>query len=274
MLLQSSLRNIVYFQQNPVIGSTKEPFRHFSNDSLKRCCICGETFGLNSSLLHDRDTCWERKENNCTDLGSWIHARGEELSGRAWISPLREMSRNNDTRWRKCTVECFAVMLYGVQSMIRNSDRASSYSAQRSYCCFWWKKFPKFCEELFFCFAVLWKCCVFWNDKDVCVCVCVSEEGLWAVWVGRASTHTYTHTLTHVHGIRGRAALTPASLWSVSPGLPARAALHRTTHADTMLTSDSPQLSERDKPGETPNCAAALPLASADASFKNGMNYF
>uniref|UniRef100_A0A3Q3MBH9 Paired box 7a n=1 Tax=Mastacembelus armatus TaxID=205130 RepID=A0A3Q3MBH9_9TELE len=44
--------------------------------------------------------------------------------------------------------------------------------------------------------------------------------------------------------------------------LPARAALHRTTHADTMLTSDSPQLSERDKPGETPNCAAALPLAS------------
>uniref|UniRef100_A0A3Q2Q313 Paired box 7a n=1 Tax=Fundulus heteroclitus TaxID=8078 RepID=A0A3Q2Q313_FUNHE len=43
--------------------------------------------------------------------------------------------------------------------------------------------------------------------------------------------------------------------------LPARAALHRTTHADTMLTSDSPQLSERDKPGETPNCAAALPLA-------------
>jgi len=54
----------------------------------------------------------------------------------------------------------------------------------------------------------------------------------------------------------------------VSPGLPARAALHRTTHADTMLTSDSPQLSERDKPGETPNCAAALPLASADASFK------
>uniref|UniRef100_A0A8D3AVA0 Paired box 7a n=1 Tax=Scophthalmus maximus TaxID=52904 RepID=A0A8D3AVA0_SCOMX len=50
--------------------------------------------------------------------------------------------------------------------------------------------------------------------------------------------------------------------------LPARAALHRTTHADTMLTSDSPQLSERDKPGETPNCAAALPLASADASFK------
>uniref|UniRef100_A0A3B3WZ66 Paired box 7b n=1 Tax=Poecilia mexicana TaxID=48701 RepID=A0A3B3WZ66_9TELE len=45
--------------------------------------------------------------------------------------------------------------------------------------------------------------------------------------------------------------------------LPARAALHRTTHADTMLTSDSPQLSERDKPGETPNCAAALPLASA-----------
>ncbi|KAK1902209.1 Paired box protein Pax-7 [Dissostichus eleginoides] len=56
--------------------------------------------------------------------------------------------------------------------------------------------------------------------------------------------------------------------------LPARAALHRTTHADTMLTSDSPQLSERDKPGETPNCAAALPLASADASFKNGMNYF
>jgi len=21
---------------------------------------------LNSSLLHDRDTCWERKENNCT----------------------------------------------------------------------------------------------------------------------------------------------------------------------------------------------------------------
>uniref|UniRef100_A0A8C7XF88 Paired box 7a n=1 Tax=Oryzias sinensis TaxID=183150 RepID=A0A8C7XF88_9TELE len=46
--------------------------------------------------------------------------------------------------------------------------------------------------------------------------------------------------------------------------LPARAALHRTTHADTMLTSNSPQLSERDKPGETPNCAAALPLASAD----------
>uniref|UniRef100_A0A8D0CV02 Paired box 7a n=1 Tax=Sander lucioperca TaxID=283035 RepID=A0A8D0CV02_SANLU len=44
--------------------------------------------------------------------------------------------------------------------------------------------------------------------------------------------------------------------------LPARAALHRTTHTDTMLTSDSPQLSERDKPGETPNCAAALPLAS------------
>uniref|UniRef100_A0A3B4WM91 Paired box 7a n=1 Tax=Seriola lalandi dorsalis TaxID=1841481 RepID=A0A3B4WM91_SERLL len=44
--------------------------------------------------------------------------------------------------------------------------------------------------------------------------------------------------------------------------LPARAALHRTTHADTMLTSDSPQLSERDKPGETPNCAAALPLAN------------
>lgn len=88
----------------------------------------------------------------------------------------------------------------------------------------------------------------------------------------KEQTHTYTHT--HVHGIRGRAALTPASLWSVSPGLPARAALHRTTHADTMLTSDSPQLSERDKPGETPNCAAALPLASADASFKNGMNYF
>eukprot|EP00066_Takifugu_rubripes_P023046 XP_011612312.1 PREDICTED: LOW QUALITY PROTEIN: paired box protein Pax-7-like [Takifugu rubripes] len=55
--------------------------------------------------------------------------------------------------------------------------------------------------------------------------------------------------------------------------LPARAALHRTTHADTMLTSDSPQLSDRDKPGETPNCATALPLASADASFKNGMNY-
>uniref|UniRef100_A0A668A989 Paired box 7a n=1 Tax=Myripristis murdjan TaxID=586833 RepID=A0A668A989_9TELE len=46
--------------------------------------------------------------------------------------------------------------------------------------------------------------------------------------------------------------------------LPARAALHRTTHADTTLASDSPQLSERDKPGETPNCAAALPLASAD----------
>uniref|UniRef100_A0A3Q3GQU3 Paired box 7a n=1 Tax=Labrus bergylta TaxID=56723 RepID=A0A3Q3GQU3_9LABR len=43
--------------------------------------------------------------------------------------------------------------------------------------------------------------------------------------------------------------------------LPARAALHRTTHADTTLTSDSPQLSDRDKPGETPNCAAALPLA-------------
>uniref|UniRef100_A0A674NH00 Paired box 7a n=1 Tax=Takifugu rubripes TaxID=31033 RepID=A0A674NH00_TAKRU len=44
--------------------------------------------------------------------------------------------------------------------------------------------------------------------------------------------------------------------------LPARAALHRTTHADTMLTSDSPQLSDRDKPGETPNCATALPLAN------------
>ncbi|KAA8593301.1 hypothetical protein FQN60_009417 [Etheostoma spectabile] len=39
--------------------------------------------------------------------------------------------------------------------------------------------------------------------------------------------------------------------------LPARAALHRTTHTDTMLTSDSPQLSERDKPGETPNCHRA-----------------
>lgn len=134
----------------------------------------------------------------------------------------------------------------------------------------------------FFCFAVLYKCCVFWNDKDVSVCVCarvcvyMRAFGLceWAGAYTHAEAHVHARAHTHVHRIRGRAALTPASLWSVSPGLPARAALHRTTHADTMLTSDSPQLSDRDKPGETPNCATALPLASADASFKNGMNYF
>lgn len=123
------------------------------------------------------------------------------------------------------------------------------------------------------CFGMtrMWAC--------VCMCMCV-YEGLWAVWVGRG-LHTRrstraracAHTRTQDQRQSGSHPCLPL-ICVPRPACPRCAALHRTTHADTMLTSDSPQLSDRDKPGETPNCATALPLASADASFKNGMNYF
>lgn len=77
-------------------------------------------------------------------------------------------------------------------------------------------------ETFLSCFAVLWNCCVFWNDKDVYVC----EEGLWAVWVGRAYTHTQTHTRTHAHMYTGSEAerLSPLPPFDLCPQacLPAR----------------------------------------------------
>lgn len=83
--------------------------------------------------------------------------------------------------------------------MIRRRDRESGKSVSwigmvdRDFIAVLMKEVHKVLwGTFFFCFAVLWKCCVFWNDKDVCLCV--FEEGLWAVWVGRASTHTHTHT--------------------------------------------------------------------------------
>lgn len=60
---------------------------------------------MNSSLLHDRDTCWVRGKKT-TALSGELKPRAEVVGGRGgglrgsdWVSLLREIYRNNDTRW-------------------------------------------------------------------------------------------------------------------------------------------------------------------------------
>lgn len=88
----------------------------------------------------------------------------------------------------------------------------------------WKRNFAKFCWKLCFffsCFAVLFKCCVFWNDKDVNVCahVCVYMRAFGLCeWAG-AYTHRSAHAHTHTHTYTGSEAerLSPLPPFDLCP---------------------------------------------------------
>lgn len=179
-------------------NSLLDTFQMIIWSSVYGHCISGKTVRLTSSLLHDRDTCWERKENNCTALESWNHARGAQCQRLCFT-----LQRNLLKKWHERIKRIKNISLeskLGSAPMIACSDVDdidswksvnSIHLVDRDFIAVLMKEVHKVLwKTFFFCFAVLWKCCVFWNDKDACIwggpLGCVSGPGL----------HTYIHTHT------------------------------------------------------------------------------
>lgn len=121
-----------------------------------------------------------------TALESWSCAGGAQCQGLAF-SPekcLKMMTSGNKNKKKHL---CWSVMM-----MRMGTTQVAVFAGWRFYCCFDEGSLQSLVRNFFlFCSFIKVLCVLEWQG-----CVCVCEEGLWAVWVGWASAHTHTHTRT------------------------------------------------------------------------------
>lgn len=125
----------------------------------------------------------------------------------------------------KCTVKCFAVMLYGVHRLFSMIGRVGSqrYGGQRFYFCFDEGSSQSFVRN-FFSVLQFYKSVVCFGMTRMCVCVCVYLRRAFGLceWAGPPHTHTYTNTHTYTGSEAER--LSPLPPFDLCPQacLPAR----------------------------------------------------
>lgn len=168
--------------------------------------FCVETLGLNSSLLHDRDTCWEREENNCTEGWSRASSSVAELRFHSteWILERTPGNTNIFPRRGKVGNELLAVLCLfpvvfrAVHKHLMIETRIVSWTGMQLdrriviLLLFWLRKFPKFLKRNFSYVLQFYESVVSFGMTRMCMYICGGPLGC----VSGPGLHTSTHTRT------------------------------------------------------------------------------
>ncbi len=210
MLLQSSLKNIVHFRQNLVIGNSEEPFRYFSNDTLKRCSWALHWWGdiwAESLIIAWQGHLLGEERKQLHWLESWSHARGAQWQSLGFIHSsekcLEIMTLGNKKKKKhfSCRVKVGTALLTALQPCCVVFTGYSAWYREREvkdvvdrdFIAVLMKEVHKVLWGTFFLFCSFMKvlCVLEWQG---CVCVCVCIWGGPLGCVSGPGLHTYTHT--------------------------------------------------------------------------------